>query len=245
MFQIVVDALVLLDMLGLMVSGVILSNHVCAFLPIQGGMSFARTLHMLASFWGFLLMALHLGLHWNVFFGDGPKSAGFSEALPAADYCAERPGRGGGALWNLRLFPPGFAHIPVFANAFCILRFYAPWNNTNTIQKNPEFYNPDAANIAKDCTPGLDFIHYAGPHMPPLFIWHNRYDIFVPAINPVMIEYGRPFELHIFQSGEHGMSVCNNLSSYNEEARKLNEENPNVKLWVPMCVNWLNGLFGI
>ncbi len=86
--------------------------------------------------------------------------------------------------------------------------------------------------------------------MPPLFIWHNRYDKFVPAINPVMfagkmIEYGRPFELHIFQGGEHGMSVCNNLSSYNEKAQRLNRENPNVKLWVPMCVNWLNGLFGI
>lgn len=52
--------------------------------------------------------------------------------------------------------------------------------------------------------------------MPPLFIWHNRYDKFVPAINPVMfagkmIEYGLPFELHIFRGGEHGMSVCNNL----------------------------------
>lgn len=73
-----------------------------------------------------------------------------------------------------------------------------------------------AAKIAKDCTPELDFIHYAGPHMPPLFIWHNRYDKFVPAINPVMfagkmIEYGLPFELHIFRGGEHGMSVCNNL----------------------------------
>ena len=127
---------------------------------------------------------------------------------------------------------------------------YAPWDNTNTIQKDPEFYNPDAAKIAKDCTPELDFIHYAGPHMPPLFIWHNRYDKFVPAINPVMIagkmiEYGLPFELRIFQGGEHGISVCNNLSSYNEEAQRLNQENPNVKLWVPMCVNWLNGLFGI
>lgn len=104
---------------------------------------------------------------------------------------------------------------------------YAPWDNTNTIQKDPEFYNLDAAKIAKDCTPELDFIHYADPHMPPLFIWHNRYDKFVPAINPVMIagkmiEYGLPFELHIFQGGEHGMSVCNNLSSYNEEARMLN-----------------------
>ena len=28
---------------------------------------------------------------------------------------------------------------------------YAPWDNTNTIQKDPEFYNSDAAKIAKDC----------------------------------------------------------------------------------------------
>ena len=64
---------------------------------------------------------------------------------------------------------------------------YAPWDNTNTIQKNPKYYNPDCAKIAKDCTPELDFINYTGPHMPPLFIWHNRYDKYVPAINPVMI----------------------------------------------------------
>ena len=162
-FQIVVDALVLLDMLGLMVSGVILSNHVCAFLPIQGGMSFARTLHMLASFWGFLLMALHLGLHWNVFLGMARNALAFQKPSWRRTIVLNVPGRGGGALWNLRLFPPGSAHIPVFANAFCILRFYAPWDNTNTIQKNQEFYNPDAAKIAKDCIPELDFIHYACP----------------------------------------------------------------------------------
>ena len=86
--------------------------------------------------------------------------------------------------------------------------------------------------------------------MPPLFIWHNRYDKFVPAINPVMIagkmiEYGLPFELHLFQGGEHGMSVCNNLSSYAGEHREINDRNPNVAMWVPMCVNWINGLFNI
>ena len=41
------------------------------------------------------------------------------------------------------------------------------------------------------------------------------------------------------------MSVCNSLSSYNEEGRRLNEENPNVRMWVPMCINWINGLFHI
>lgn len=127
---------------------------------------------------------------------------------------------------------------------------YAPWDNTNTIQHNPPFFNPDCAKIALDCTPELDFINYAGKHMPPLFIWHNRFDRFVPAINPVMIaakmlELDLPFELHIFQGGEHGMSVCNRLSSYDEEARKQNEENPNVGMWVPMCVNWINSLFHV
>ena len=66
-FQLVIDLLLLLAMLGLMVSGVMLSNHVFAFLNLRGGISFARLLHMASSFWGFLLMGLHLGLHWQMF----------------------------------------------------------------------------------------------------------------------------------------------------------------------------------
>ena len=72
-FQLVVDILVFLAMLGLMVSGIRLSNHVFAFLNIRGGMSFARLLHMAASYWGFVLMALHLGLHWGMFLGMAGK----------------------------------------------------------------------------------------------------------------------------------------------------------------------------
>ncbi len=68
-FQLSVDLLVFLSMIGLMVSGMMLSRHVFAFLPIRGGMSFARLLHMAASYWGFVLMALHLGLHWNMILG--------------------------------------------------------------------------------------------------------------------------------------------------------------------------------
>lgn len=75
-FQLVVDLLVLAAMLGLMVSGVMLSNHVFAFLPISGGRGFARLLHMAASYWGFVLMALHLGLHWNIILGMARRAAG-------------------------------------------------------------------------------------------------------------------------------------------------------------------------
>lgn len=68
-FQLIVDLLVFLSMIGLMVSGIMLSNHVFSFLNIHGGMSFARLLHMAASHWGFVLMALHLRLHWGMFRG--------------------------------------------------------------------------------------------------------------------------------------------------------------------------------
>ena len=68
------DLLLFLDMLGLMASGVLLSNHVFAFLDLHGGVGFARLLHMAASHWGFVLMALHLGLHWGMFVGLAGKA---------------------------------------------------------------------------------------------------------------------------------------------------------------------------
>lgn len=93
-------------------------------------------------------------------------------------------------------------------------------------------------------------INYAGTHMPPLFIWHNRDDQYVSAANPLMIatrmtELGLPFELHLFDGGRHGMSVANNLSCYAGHQRATCESAPNVASWVPLCVNWLNDLFGV
>ena len=64
-----VDILVLLAMLALMYSGIVMSRHVFAFLPIESGMALARKLHILGAYWGFILMSLHLGLHWNMLLG--------------------------------------------------------------------------------------------------------------------------------------------------------------------------------
>ncbi len=74
--QTVINTLILLSMIGLMISGIILSREVFDFLPISGGMGFARTLHMLASYWGFLFMSLHLGLHWSMIVAMIRKTAG-------------------------------------------------------------------------------------------------------------------------------------------------------------------------
>lgn len=67
--QTVLVVLALGSMLGSMVSGIVLSRHALAFLPITGGQSWARTLHMLSAYWGFTFISLHLGLHWNIMMG--------------------------------------------------------------------------------------------------------------------------------------------------------------------------------
>lgn len=64
--QTVINFAVLLSMFGLMVSGIVLSREVFAFLPISGGIAWARRIHVLSAFWGFVLMSVHLGLHWNM-----------------------------------------------------------------------------------------------------------------------------------------------------------------------------------
>ncbi len=64
--QCMINVLTLAAMLALMYSGITMSRHVFAFLPIRGGMAFARRLHILGSYWGYVLMSLHLGLHWGM-----------------------------------------------------------------------------------------------------------------------------------------------------------------------------------
>lgn len=71
--QTLIVFLVLCAMIGSMVSGVILSRYVLSFLPIKGGRSFARNLHMLSAYWGFILMSVHLGFHWSMMLGMARK----------------------------------------------------------------------------------------------------------------------------------------------------------------------------
>lgn len=61
------DILIFSDMLIMMYSGIIMSRHVFSFLPISGGTMLARRLHILGSYWGYLLMSLHLGIHIKMF----------------------------------------------------------------------------------------------------------------------------------------------------------------------------------
>ncbi len=72
-FSVTIDLLLLLDMAALAASGVMMSDFIFGFLSLRGGMMIARQLHLLASYWGLILMSAHLGMHMELFMGMGRK----------------------------------------------------------------------------------------------------------------------------------------------------------------------------
>lgn len=64
--QTVIVILLALTMIGSMVSGILLSNYIFRFVRIKGVANLARSIHILCAYWGFLFIAVHLGLHWNM-----------------------------------------------------------------------------------------------------------------------------------------------------------------------------------
>ncbi len=60
---------VFIAMICLMYSGIVMSRYVFAALPIHSGMALARVMHLSGSYWGFVLMSIHLGLHWGMIVG--------------------------------------------------------------------------------------------------------------------------------------------------------------------------------
>ncbi|MFD1774003.1 DUF4405 domain-containing protein [Paenibacillus rhizophilus] len=63
-----VNLLLLLVMLGMMVSGLIISQTVFSLIQFIS-IDFGRKLHHLSAYWGFVLMSIHLGLHWGMIMG--------------------------------------------------------------------------------------------------------------------------------------------------------------------------------
>ncbi|MDE6731747.1 MAG: SUMF1/EgtB/PvdO family nonheme iron enzyme, partial [Oscillospiraceae bacterium] len=68
-----VNILLCLDVLALLVSGVMMSGFVFAWLNINGGAMFARRLHLFASYWGMIMMSAHLGLNFGAVMSSAKK----------------------------------------------------------------------------------------------------------------------------------------------------------------------------
>lgn len=74
-----VNLLLLAIMVLLAISSVMISRDLFAFLDIHGGFT-ARQIHTLASYWGLILLSVHLGMHWNMVWGMVQKATGIANA---------------------------------------------------------------------------------------------------------------------------------------------------------------------
>ena len=98
-------AAVLVCMAGSMVSGIIVSRHVFAFMDIYRGRTWAGPMHLICAYWGLVMMSLHLGAHWSMIIGMAKKM------LPNASASV---GSAAGA-WLLRLPAAAIAAYGAFA----------------------------------------------------------------------------------------------------------------------------------
>ena len=76
-----VNLLLCIVMVCLPLSGIMMSKHLFTFLPTDGLSATARTVHLLASYWGFALMNLHLGLHMDAMIKTKPKWLPFASGM--------------------------------------------------------------------------------------------------------------------------------------------------------------------
>lgn len=72
----VLNILLLADFFILAYSGIAMSRYVFVPLNLEWNVALSRRLHILGSYWGFVLMSAHLGLHWNIIL------AAIKKALP-------------------------------------------------------------------------------------------------------------------------------------------------------------------
>lgn len=80
---------------------------------------------------------------------------------------------------------------------------------------------------------------------PPTFIFHTWEDPVVPVSGSLSFaqalnRYSIPFEVHIFQNGQHGMATGKPLSSNGV----LENTDVDYSDWIRLCTNWLFHQFG-
>ncbi|MDU5111973.1 MAG: prolyl oligopeptidase family serine peptidase, partial [Clostridium sp.] len=79
---------------------------------------------------------------------------------------------------------------------------------------------------------------------PQTFLWHTFDDGAVPVQNSLRFanslkENNVPFELHIYPTGVHGLSLCEEVTARKDEANHIS---PHVGTWFKLAVEWLKNI---
>jgi hypothetical protein len=79
--QIGINLLFLVTMVLMMVSAVLISSDLFPFIPINNDMML-RQIHVQAAYWGFIIMAVHIGLSWGMIINSVRRMTGITASSP-------------------------------------------------------------------------------------------------------------------------------------------------------------------
>lgn len=84
-----------------------------------------------------------------------------------------------------------------------------------------------------------------GPQTPPTFLWHTAADHLVPVSQSARMiaalsAANVPYEAHIFEAGEHGLSTADQASAGN-----CQQIDPCAAQWLPLVQSWLQKRFAL
>lgn len=76
--QIGLNLLFLVAMILMMICGILISNDIFPFIPINNDMIF-RQIHVQTAYWGFIIMAVHIGLSWGIIINSVRRMTGITD----------------------------------------------------------------------------------------------------------------------------------------------------------------------
>ena len=133
--------------------------------------------------------------------------------------------------------------IPCYPSAFATRFEKDDYGFAHQLIQNPNTanermfgaYNPSDTDVNE-----YNCLLHVSNYTPPMFIWHTYEDALVNVSNSLMLgtklrEFNIPFELHIFERGEHGLALCDRTT-----ARKPSHHNQHVIHWFSLCEEWLS-----
>jgi acetyl esterase/lipase len=90
----------------------------------------------------------------------------------------------------------------------------------------------------------LSLEQHVTKNVPPTFIWHTLDDQAVPVENALFFakalrEKDVVFEMHIYNRGVHGLSLCDETTSHIERPDQMN---PHARTWFNLVLEWLKDI---
>ncbi|GLX66257.1 alpha/beta hydrolase [Paenibacillus glycanilyticus] len=104
------------------------------------------------------------------------------------------------------------------------------------------FYNISGSRVDDEISGFYSIEKRVNSDTPPTFIWHTEDDPAVTVENVLLLisalrKAEVSFECHIFNKGQHGLSMCN---------QEVNTPNAHCAHWFGLCLEWLDSIgFGL